>query len=264
MPDDKFSYYQFQKELGYEVYLRFEDSEFENCFTEILDLIGFDKVERDEVQSKAFDQKHTKVLRVISATPRVTKQINQPDYMFDKYGAESISQMGVYDVYRYKDVGMMVHGSGNFLWELGIKSTRDKEALRTILTRYLSFALASKGVVGFWGVPVEEGFIVMNPMKSNYESVFIDLNKKVLMTCDGVKDLDSDFEILRLESGFYKEPRRMKREELLSFLSMNTSYLSYTGFEQHMKSTIHDLVELAVGYIYPESRYKPRQVADDS
>ena len=190
MKDSKFSYYQYQKDLGYEVYLRFDDFDFENQFTEVLSMMGFDKVERTEIKNHSFDRYHTRILKVAKATPQEARQIDRVDFVFDKYGPESLSQMGSYDVYRYKNTGMMILGAQSYLWELGIKNTINQDALRVILTRYLSFALASKGVVGFWGVPVEQGFVVMNSTAAQHESVFVDLAQNVLITYDGKKSIE--------------------------------------------------------------------------
>ncbi len=258
MTDKKFSYYQFQKDLGYEVYLRFEDFDFENQFAETLDLMGFQKVEREKLKHHTFNRSQTRVLSIVKANPRVARQIDRVDFTYDNYGPETYSQMGRYDVYRYKKVGMMILGEHSVLWELGIKSAHNKNAIRTILTRYLSFALAPVGVVGFWGVPVEEGFVVMNPEAANFESIFVDLNKNIIMTYDGVKDLVPDLQILRLDTTLKGEMKVMKREQLLSFLSMNTSHISYTGLEHSIRQSIYELSGVAKGFIYPEENFKPR------
>ena len=253
-----FSYYKFKKDLGYEVYLRFEDFEFENQFTDVLNLIGFDKVERDKVKDKNFNPYKTKILKIVKANARVARQINRASFEFGDYGVESVSQMGSYDVYRYKGIGMMIIGEGTLFWELGIKSTHDQVALRTILTRFISFALAPVGVVGFWGVPIEEGFVVMSPKESKFEALFVDLEKSILITYDGIKNLDSDIQILRLDNTLRNEMKKMKREQLLSFLTMNTSHLSYKGTSPAITETILELTELADGYVYPETNFKPR------
>lgn len=262
--EKSFSYYKFRKSLDYEVYLRFEDFEFENRFTEVLDLMGFDKLERDKVKDKDFNPYRTKILKVVKANPRVSRQINRSSYEFDEFGPETLSQMGRYDVYRYKGVGMMILGEGTLFWELGIRTTEDHTALRTIFTRFLSFALASVGVVGFWGVPIEEGFVVMSPEASNNEALFVDLEKNIIITYDGIKDLDSDFQILRLDSTLRNEMKKMSREDLLSFLTMNTSHLSYDGSNPAVAETILELSEVAEGFIYPEANFKPRAQSAES
>lgn len=253
-----FSYYKFRKNLDYEVYLRFEDFDFESLFSETLEVMGFDKIERDKVKDKSFNPFKTKILKVVRATPRVSRQINRTNFEFDEFGPESLSQMGSYDVYRYKGVGMMILGEGTLFWELGIRKVDNPAALRTIFTRFLSFALAPIGVVGFWGVPVEEGFVVMSPESSQFEAIFVDLKKNVLLTFDGVKQLESDIQILRLDKTLRHEMRKMSREELLGFLSMNTSHLSYTGTSRPIADAIMELTEIAEGCIYPEENFKPR------
>lgn len=258
MSENKYSYYQYRKELGYEVYLRFEDFDFENQLAETLGVMGFDKVERTSIKDHNVYQAHAKVLNIVRASAGVSRQIDRTDFVFDKYGPESFSKMGSYDVYRYKNVGMMILGEGSLLWELGLKTTSDSLALKMILTRFLSFALCSSGVVGFWGVPVDDGFIVMSPKKARSESVFIDLKKSLILTFDGVKSISSELQILRLDSTLNDSARRMKREDLLSFLSMNTTHLSYTGFDVNIKDTIYSLSQVATGYIYPEDNFKPR------
>lgn len=258
-PTEKtFSYYKFQKMLDYEVYLRFEDFEFENLFTEVLDVMGFHKIERDSIKDKSFNPYQTKILKVVKATPRVCRQINQNFFEYNGFGVESLSQMGAYDVYKYKGVGMMVIGTNTLFWELGIKRTDDHNALRTILTRFVSFALAPKGVVGFWGVSIKEGFVVMNPEASNFEAIYVDLEKEILITYDGIKGIAPDLQILRLDSTLRNEAKKMNREQLLSFLTMNTAHLSYTGTIAAISKTILELTHIADGIIYPENNFKPR------
>lgn len=258
MSEQNFSYYQFRKELGYQVYLRFDDFDFENQLTETLEVMGFDKVERDKIKDQSYDMNQTRVLKISKASPRVSRQIDSTDYVFDKYGPESFSRMGDYDVYRYKGVGMMILGEASLLWELGLKNTEDVNALRVILTRFLSFALASRGVVGFWGVPIEEGFVVMSPKASNFESIFIDLNQSAILTFDGKKSIETDMQILRLDSTLSNGIKKMKPENLVSFLSMNTTHLSFDGYDIRLKDTVYELAKIAIGFVYPEDNFKPR------
>ena len=152
----------------------------------------------------------------------------------------------------------MIVGANSLFWELGVRSTENQNALRVILTRFLSFAFAPLGVVGFWGVPIEEGFVVMTPKSSNFESVFIDLKKEKLLTYDGIKNLATDIQILRLDSTLRNEMKKMMKEELVSFLSMNTCHLSYSGIGKELSEAIYELVEISDGVVYPEQNFKPR------
>jgi hypothetical protein len=259
MSDQNFSYYQFRKDLNYQVYLRFDDLSFENQLAPVLDLMGFDKVERKAVKEMSFDQQRTRILKVVKATPRITRQIDRKDFSSDKYGPESLSPMGNYEVYRYQGVGMMILGEMNPLWELGLKTSMvSEEELRMIFTRFLSFALAAEGVVGFWGVPVDEGFVVMSPKSANYESIFIDLKKNVLITYDAVKPIESELQILRLDNALLNEVKGMRKEALFSFLTMNTCLLSYHGMDSNIKEAIFELSSVSKGIIYPENNFRSR------
>ena len=220
--------------------------------------MGFEKLDREKIKSNVFRRNHTRILRVIKASPKVARQIGSANGMLEKFGPESFSQMGSYDVYRYRNIAMMVTGNHNLLWELGVRSTRDKDALRVIFTRYLSFAFAAEGVVGFWGVPIEEGFVVLNPKGANYESIFIDTKKNLVITYEGVKELDPEMQILRLDPSIKNEMRQMKKEQLLSFLSIHTINLSYSGLDPAMKKGIFELTQIAQGYVYPFDNFKPR------
>lgn len=264
MSEKNFSYYQFQKKMNYQVYLRFEDFEFENYFTEVLEMMGFDKVERDNVKDIKFVPGKTKVLKITKASPRVARQIVKSDFLFDKFGKESLSKMGTYDVYRYRGFAMMIFSQQNALWELGVKDFSDQDTLRVIFTRFLSYALAPSGVIGFWGVPVDEGFVVMSQNSANFETVFVDLNQSVLLTYDGIKPIESELQILRLDSTLNREVKEMKKEELISFLSMNTNFLSYQGLDQGLKKVLFDLCKVSKAFIYPEENFKPRAELDET
>ncbi len=258
MIEKKIQYYQFHKELGYQVFVRFEDEEFESQYVETLGLLGFSKIKDEELKSITFDKHETKVLRVQEASARVAKQIYQGHAM-EKYGNEHLTPKGSYDVYGYKGVGMMVFGEGNYFWELGlIGNQEDPNAAKTVFTRFVSWALASQGVLSFWGVPVDEGMVVLKPIESNFENIFVDVKKNIFITEDGVKSIKAGGQILRLDESLKDSTRRMSKEALVSFLSMNSSYLSYQGIPFNLKQSILQLVGIVDGYIYPVENFQPR------
>ena len=262
MTEKKFSYYQYHSAQEYPVFLRFEDAEFEGSLVETLTNLGFDKVENDVVKKESFEPYRTRVLKVVKANAKVSRQIDKIDYAVDKYGAESLSPQSDYTVYRYKGVGMMIFGERNLLWELGLKNVFDNEAaIRVILTRFLSFALEASGVLGFWGVPVDEGFVVMKPAMADFEAVFVDVKKNLLLTCEGVKDLAYDLQILRLDDTLNNEVKTMSSEELMGFLSMNTSLMAYDGFNPSLRDSLMKLSQLADGFVYPKENFQPRNEA---
>jgi len=256
--EKKIQYYQFQKELGYQVFIRFEDEEFESQYVDILMTLGFSKIKDEELKSITFDKNETKILKVQEATPRVAKQIYQSHAM-EKYGNEHLTPKGSYEVYGYKGVAMMVFGEGNYFWELGlIGNQADDNAAKTVFVRYIGWALASQGVLSFWGVPVDEGIVVMKPIESNFENILIDINKNIFISKDGIKPIGAGAQILRLDEMLKDRTRRMSKEALVSFLSMNSSYLSYQGIPFSLKQSILRLVDIVDGYIYPIENFQPR------
>lgn len=263
MSDKNLSYYQFHKDLGYQIYLQFEDFDFESELSEVVEMLGFEKVEREQVQSKSFDKLETKVLKINRATPRVAREINREDYILDKYGDESISSKGSYEIYRFKSIGMMIFSEGSNLWELGVNFDESKrDGLRCMLTRFLSLAFANTGVVGFWGLALEDGFVVTRAVKANYESIFIDLKKNILLSYDGMKKIDYDLRILRLDDAIFGDARKMPQEALLSFLSTHTCFMSYQGLAPAIKETLYGLCQKASGYYYPEHSFQPKIAAN--
>jgi hypothetical protein len=56
MVEKKFSYYQFHKELDYQVYLRLEDFDLESQLADIFESMGFDKVERNKIKDRKFSK----------------------------------------------------------------------------------------------------------------------------------------------------------------------------------------------------------------
>ena len=54
----------------------------------------------------------------------------------------------------------------------------------------------------------------------------------------------------------------MKKEELISFLSLNSNYLSLNGFTPKLQDVMYKICDIAIAYIYPEENFKPRVEAD--
>jgi len=259
MSATNFIYFQYRPELNYQVFLRFDDEDFAGELKDTVEVMGFEKVEPKKVKNIKFKRDETKVLKVTRASAGVSRQIDQVGYSMNGLGAESLQPQKGYDVYRYRGVGMMILGSGNYLWELGLKSSQDnQDKIRVIFTRFLSFALAKQGIIGFWGVPVEEGFVVMKAKDSNAESIFVDVNKEIILTYNDVRPMQGDLQILRLDDSYRNELKVMRREVLLSYLSTNTCYFSYGGFEPEIKQALYEISRVAQGIIYPARNFKPR------
>jgi len=70
-------------------------------------------------------------------------------------------------------------------------------------------------------------------------------------------------QILRLDSTLSNEARPMGKEALISFLSMNTNYLSQFGLSIMLKDSLYALCKIADAYIYPEENFKPRDTVEN-
>lgn len=251
-------YYQYQKDLNYPAFVRFESKETEDKFKPLLEILGFTELEKSELKTISFSSGETKVLRIQEASPKVAKQIDE-SHSSDKYGPENITPLGSYNVYRYKNVGMLIFGDGNYIWELGVKGIENHQnEIKTMMVRFLSWALAPKGIVSFWSVPVDTGIVVMKPIESQFEAVFIDMKKNLYITQDGVKEISPGFQVLRLDESLKGRTRKMSKEELISFLCTKTCYFSYQGLDFRLRQSVFEFAKVAEGCIHPVDSYNPR------
>lgn len=253
------SYFQFQKELGYPVFIRFQDVALQHQYEPLLSTMGFTELDEEEFKKVEIINRKTRILKISAASLKVKKQIEQPG-MFDSYGLESVTNYGTYDVYRYKSVGLIVCGFNSPIWEAGVKSIEKYPfEIKALITRYISMALAPFGIIGFWGVPVSEGFVVMNQKDSNSESIFVDMDNHCFITQDGIQDIQFETQILRLDEFLKGRVKGMSKEELVSFLSNRTSFISSTGLDARVRDSIYNLAKSVEGYIYPKANFKPRE-----
>lgn len=261
MEDKKTQYYQFRKEDKIPFYIQFEDTSFKNNFDVLLKEYHFTKIDEKEVSEISLNSESVKVVKIIAATPRVAIQIGQSSIVMDKYGPESLTPRGSYDVYRYKGIAMMMMAHGNYYWELGVHNAHieeTQEAMRIVMNRVIAWALEPLGIIGFWGVPVEEGVVVMSQAQSKGEAIYVDLKSNRVFTVEGDHQITTEFKILRLDETLSGKSITMKKEQLISFLSTRSTYFSYSGITFEIKKSIFDLASITSGLVYPFENYKPR------
>ncbi|MBL7663622.1 MAG: hypothetical protein JNM93_00700 [Bacteriovoracaceae bacterium] len=251
------TYFQFRKELGIPLFICIESPILAESMTQMIKEQGFEACKEDVLKNK-FAPEKLKVLKIVMANPLVAKQIGTVSDL-DKYGEESLTPKPDYNVYRFKGVGLMVYSSSKPIWELGLIGKVDKEKMRVVLTRFLSFALASENIMGFWGATVDQGIVIMKQSDSKGEAVFIDIHNHKLFTIDGVKDLEHPFQIMKLDSSLANEMKQMKIEELASLLTHYCTYFSLSGLDYQFKKNILYLAQFAQGIYYPESSFLPRK-----
>jgi hypothetical protein len=260
-------YYQYQKELNLPIYIGLDPQSFESGLGDFLVSMKFVKLnDKEEGEALQIIMKNNaaRCLNMSEAGPVVSRQI-QSTMESDRYGMESVIPKSGYQVYRYKNVGFMVYSFGVKEWEFGCyrdfgsnKEAGQKLAARTVIHRFLSWALVHHGILGLWGVTVDEGMVLQRTTESKGEAVFIDVVGNRILSLDGVKKLGPRFKVLRLDPTLKGRNIRMTNEELLSFMSAHCSYLDYTGLSVPVRQMIQTLARMTEGLIHPEESFRPR------
>lgn len=243
MQNQKWNYFQFRKQHDYPVYLRFKHEELNPKFTHLLSELGFNDLSEQEAKKIPLQRPHTRLLTVQLASARLDQQLNSSDIL-DKYGVEVLSIQANTPIYTYRKVGIMALPSNKTLWDLALHSeishTDQMIGFRIILVRFISQALAEQGVLCYWGTVRDDSVIVMKQAQSFGEAVFIDWGKKVIFSNGGEIKFSSHLKILRKDKE-YKVSGSMNREEVISFLSVSTCLLSFSGITTAMKRAIVEM-----------------------
>lgn len=229
--DQKKTYFVFRKELGLPIYIKCFLGNFRENFVEFLNSMGFEKI-TGEPSPENLEGGGAHILEMKRANSVVASRIRS-SLESDTYGPESIVPRDGHRVYRYKGVALLLYSAGPREWVAGcfedFGTGPDGLAYRSIIGRYLSWALAPRGIVGFWGKFSSPGLEVMRQGESRGEIVFVDIRENRVVTGEGVKPLGPEHRILRRDKSVGKEKIRMSREELASFLIAYTSYMDYPG-----------------------------------
>lgn len=263
----KKNYYQYQKDLNLPIYIALDPQSFESGLNDFLVSMQFTKLnEKEEVSALEIMKKNnaSRCLNFFEATPGVSRQI-QATSESDRYGQESIIPKPGYNVYRYKEIGLMVYSFGVKAWEFGCysdfgsnKDNAKKIAARTVINRFLSWSLAHHGILGLWGVTVDDGMVLQRATESRGEAVFVDVVGNKILSLDGIKKLGPKFKVLRLDPTLRGRNIRMTNEELLSFLSAHCSYMDYSGLSVPVRQMIQTLAKMTEGLVHPQESFRPK------
>ena len=194
-------------------------------------------------------------IRLGSST--VAQQINFATES-DIYGEESIIPKEGHRVYRYKEVAVMLYSFGLTEWVLGCFEdfgTGDKKAAYTcIINRYLSWALAPMGIVGFWGELNGNDIVILKRRESEGNAIFIDIRENKIISLKGIHALSRGSKIVRFDDTLGKgEVIRMQKEQLASFLTQYTSYLDYLGPSVPIRQAVSAIIQRLDGIISPQN-----------
>jgi hypothetical protein len=257
-------YYQFLKELNLPIYICMDPLAFEQRFADFFTEMKFTKLtDKEEVEAtkRLAAEKNARLLHISEATPPVSRQI-QMTIESDRFGMESITPKTNYRVYRYKKVALMIYSFTAKEWQLGCYSNfASKENIvsaRTVVNRYLSWALSPLGILGIWGVTIDDGMVAQRNADCKGEAVFIDLVNQRLLTVDGVKKISPRFKVLRLDPTLRNRNIRMTNEEFVSFLYSHCTYFDYSGPSVPVRQMIQAFTKMTEGLVHPQESFRPR------
>ena len=241
--------FQWQKDQDYPVFLRTDRDMMEGRLQKLVSDLGFTEVPDKDHKKVSLTRAGTRVLNLTRASHRVHMQVRTSDSL-DHYGAETLHPHTGCEVYLHRRIGMMVFAQQTSVWELGLASTLETTeelmGLRVMLNRYLSWALAPHGIIGFWGVSTGDGFVVMKQAQSFGEAVFVDIARRQTYSSMGTKPFEGVFTILRADKGAVAG-KTLNGEELVSFLSTHTTYFSNQGLPLTLRKAALALGSMARG-----------------
>lgn len=241
--EQRWNYYQYRKLHQYPIYVRVNADEVTPKFQHLLGEMGFGLLTEIEVKKISLTKAHSRILTVQNAGPRMEKQIMGSD-LLDKYGLESLSIMNGLPVYTYRKVGLLAMPMSRNLWDLAVSNdlanTDQMVGLRVVLARFLATALSDMGVLCYWGTVKDGAVLLMKQSQSFGESVLIDVERKTVFSQGGEMRIGNNLKIVRRDSEV-RNSSHMSREDLISFLSVSTCLLSFTGVTPAMKRNIYSL-----------------------
>lgn len=259
----EYTYYQYQKDLGLPIFVRADLGQFEQGLPDLLEKMHFNLLSSEEVKSVESSMllKNSRMLTLSIVTSQIERQLAVVQET-DLYGSESMTSNQGHQVYRFKNTALMMFASLAREWKMGIFSHfgNDDDQLQeySILNRYLGLALAPFGIIGFWGVPVDEGVVVLKQSTSKGEAIYIDALGGNILSIDGNKKMNNKFSILKLSSSVQGMNKRMSVEELFSFLSNYCTYFDSNGHSMAVRQSILKISKHHTGLIYPSASFRPR------
>lgn len=261
---ENYSYFQFGKKMGLPIYIRYRSAEFDPDIGGFLRTMKFEEVVSSDIsaiESEMATNPKMRVLTLNEASLPVSRQIASARDS-DKYGPESILQKKGYSVYRYKKVAMLVYSLASTEWHMGCFPDFghvDMELeCRVIINRFLGWALAPHGIVGFWGTPVDEGVVIQRYGESHGEAILFDVHNRKVMSLDGEKKMRFSFSFIKLDSTLRDRSVEMKFEDLLSFLTVNCTFFGAQGVPAPIRQLVQTLCRFSQGHIYPMENFQPR------
>lgn len=256
--DTRWTYFQFQKSHGYPIYIRFQLENLDAKLKHLLGEMGFESLDEKESKKIPLHKSHTRILTVQTAGPRVQMQLAGSEIL-DKYGLETLTFQAGIPIITYRRVGLLALPPGKVLWDLALSQNlsvaEQVVGIRVIFARFLAQALSDHGVISYWGYYKDGSLLVSKQGEAQGESVIIDFQNRIAFYPGGAVKIGNSLKILRRDKDV-PQTTPMSREDLISFLSVNTCLLSFQGISPPMKKSVYELTQYASG------AYAPRMLAE--
>ncbi|MFG1484252.1 hypothetical protein ABMA79_00180 [Halobacteriovorax sp. HFRX-2_2] len=251
---EKYTYYQYAKEQALPVYIRLRVAEFDPEIAGFLQIMNFTELgekESELAQQNLASNQLAKVMTIDEATPMVAAQIRS-NFDNDKYGKESIVQKPGYNVYRYKNMAMIVLSLASNEWLMGtfpeLGHTEREFESRVVINRFLTWALAPMGIIGLWGRKTKQGIILGRMAEVKGEVIYIDYRNQNIFTMSEVHKLRKS-EIFIKQDALHKiGPVKMRFEDAQAFLAIHSAYFGANGMPMATRQAVATLAKNIMSY----------------
>lgn len=263
MEAKKWSYFQYFKQLDIPIYLQLDLSSFHLELVTLLAKMNFFLLtakEWDAAQVALGTNKKSRLLKLEMAEGHTLEMIHGS--LGGSTLTEAVMHRLDYKIYRYKAQAAMIYSSLAREWEMGVVKDFGSEAncssAKMALGRFLSLALAPLGYVGFFGNAVDEGMVVLRPSEVMSEIIFINPIEGRVLANNGDTKLLPSFQFIKLDPALKSKKLELDKSSLLSFLSMNCSFMDTEGATTPIRQMIFRLGCYYRGMSYPKEMFRPR------
>lgn len=248
---------QFRKELGYPIYLKIDEEQFYPEILSHLEHLGFTPLDNEDdlkFRSDLLTTPNARILHIREASNIVARQIDEA-LDSDRFGKESLVAQDGYKVYRFARQAMMVFSYAALDWEMACfsdfgQNQADITDFNIIINRYLSYALAPIGVIGFWGSLKTNELFLSKKDESIGEVIYFDVYKKVIIDGEKIQKFKPRLNIVKFDHYSKREKQMRSKEELLTLLTLNTSYMDL-GNNTAVRQILRTLLQFVQGVIRP-------------
>ena len=254
MTQDKktITYFQFCPDADIPVYigLKMTFARFEQNVTEFLTKNNFVQIQEKNI-AKELQKKHARLLWISQVSKAPLFQIINSK-ITDPGRQEDIIPASGYNLYRYKNQALMIYSQKANEWRLACMQNfghqEELTASRIILARFLSQTLAPFSIVGFWGMPVDKGIVVVKKEESQGKTVFIYPDKNLLIANNNTFSIQERFKIIRFDTLSRRKQSIMKKEELFGQLLYHCIRIGDNT--KPIRASIEKLVLISTGIIH--------------